>query len=99
MKTCAGGGSRQVRMLLAGLAACGGGFGYGLGAVGGMLGVIIGGHVGLRDEAEGFAQFVLDLITNLDIFLKEDAGIFASLAEALTFVGNPGAGFFEQAFG
>src|ERR1700690_2460342 len=92
--------SRSVncRRLLAGL-ACGGGFGCGLG-VGRGLAVVVGGrHVALNDEAERFAQLVVNLVANFRVFLEEDARVVATLAQALTFVGNPRAGFFEQAFG
>ena len=54
---------------------------------------------GIRQQTELFAQFVFDLAANVGVFLQENPRIFAALAEAFVLVRNPGAGFFEQAFG
>src|SRR5271166_1744254 len=48
------------------------------------------------DQAQGFAHFGVELGHGVFIVFQELAGVFAALADALAFVAEPGAGFFED---
>src|SRR6202041_3933763 len=56
-----------------------------------------GGNGGMREQAQRLAQVVLDFAADVRVFLQENAGVIAALAQAFVLVRNPGAGFFEQA--
>src|ERR1700723_286081 len=48
-------------------------------------------------KAECLAKLVFDFIAYVRMFAQEQSRIFSALAQALTLVGNPRAGFFQHA--
>ena len=89
---------RKVKLPAGAALRCRGGPGGGLRRFdcGGLGGLFHPGRSVVR-EPQRLAQVVLDFVADILVFLEEHARVLTALAQALVLVGNPCAGFFEQA--
>src|SRR5208337_558714 len=55
-----------------------------------------GGRGCCRSQSQLFADFGFELDHGVFVFFEESAGVFAALADALTFIAIPGAGLLDD---